>query len=169
MSSRLDNRGHKEQATLFRRFAERLSLRSKEVFLEDGYHPELYFLVDGVGDAMMIPAPADADSDHVLAVLKQRILDEDIYGVIHIAESWTYFGQKRSNYTLKRIAEGEIKVSEMPPKDRGEVLLVMMESRAGARFLWLTPILRVGYAVALGSTLAFPEESAGRFGGLFEP
>jgi hypothetical protein len=60
-------------------------------------------------------------------------------------------------------------VSELRPEDRDEVLVVMMESREGAHFMWITPILRDGDAVTLGETLAFPEESAGRFAGLFEP
>ena len=49
----------------------------------------------------------------MLAGLKQRIRDEDTYGVVHISESWSYFSRRRGDHTLKQIAEGEIKVSEL--------------------------------------------------------
>ena len=68
-----------------------------------------------------------------------------------------------------QITAGEIKVSELQPADRDEALFVTMESRDGAHFVWLTPILRDGNAVTLGETLAFPDAPGGRFAGLFEP
>jgi|ERR1017187_6293219 hypothetical protein len=169
MSSRLDNRGHKDRAKLFRHFAQHLKEQSKQMFLRDGHHAEIFFLVDADGGTTIIPTPADVDRDEMLAGLKRRIQDEDTYGVVHIAESWSYFGQKRGDHTLKQIAEGEIKVSELRPEDRDEVLVVMMESREGDHFMWITPILRDGDTVTLGTTLTFPEQSAGRFAGLFDP
>jgi hypothetical protein len=167
MSSPLDNWSPTSRATCFRRFAQDLKEQSKGVFLRDKHHAEMFFLVDGDGNTTFTPV-ADVDRDEMLARLKRRIRDGDIYGVVHIAESWSYFGQKRRDHTLKQIAEGEIKVSELRPEDRDEVLIVMMESRDGAHFLWMTPILRDGATVTLGETLAFPEQSAGRFAGLFE-
>jgi hypothetical protein len=168
MSSPSDNRGLKDQATSFRRFAEHLKEQSKEMFLRDGHHAEIFFLIDGDGGTTIIPTPADVDRDQMLAGLKRRIRECDSYGVVHISESWSYFCRRRGDHILKQIAEGEIKVSELRPEDRDEVLVVMMESREGDHFMWITPILRDGDAVTLGETLAFPEQSAGRFAGLFE-
>ena len=80
-----------------------------------------------------------------------------------------HLAAKPGDHTLKQIAEGEIKVSELRAEDRDEVLVTMMESREGAHFMWVTPILRDDDEVTMGDTLAFPERSAGRFAGLFEP
>jgi hypothetical protein len=156
-----------DPATVFRRLAQHLKEQSKGVFLRDRCHAEMFFLVGADGDTEIVPV-GGADRDELLLQLKRRIGVEDIYGVVHIAESWSYFGRKRGDHTLRQIAEGEMKVSELRPEDRDEVLVVMMESREGAHFMWITPILRDGDAVTLGETLAFPEAPGGRFAGLFE-
>src|ERR1035441_5870588 len=112
MSSAPDNLGRKDSATLFRRLAQHLNDRSKEMFLRDGHHAEIFFLVDGNGGTTIIPTPADVDRDQMLAGLKQRIREGDSYGVVHISESWSYFCRRRGDHTLKQIAEGEIRSEE---------------------------------------------------------
>ena len=57
MSSPSDNRDLKDQATSFCRFAEHLKEQSKEMFLRDGHHAEIFFLVDGDGGTTIIPTP----------------------------------------------------------------------------------------------------------------
>ena len=171
MASPLENWSPQNRATCFRRFAQSLKEESKTVFLRDGTHGEMYFFVSDDGKAAVMPAPADKDNDRDKTTdqLRQHIRDNNIYGFVHISESWTYFRQKPNDHTLRQITEGEIKVSELQPADRDEALFVTMESRDGAHFVWLTPILRDGDAVTLGETLAFPDAPGGRFAGLFEP
>ncbi len=169
MSSPLDNWSPATRATCFRRFAQDLKEQSKGVFLRDGHHGEMFFFVSDDGRAAVMPAPADLDRDKMVDQLRQKVRENNIYGLVHISESWSYFRQKPVDHTLKQIMEGEIKVSELRPQDRDEALVVMMETREGAHFMWLTPILRDGDVATLGETLAFPDKTGGRLAGLFEP
>ena len=167
--SSLENWSPSTSATCFRRFAQDLKEQSKRVFLKDKSHHEMFFFVSDDGKAAVMPAPADIDRDQMVDQLRQKIRQDKIYGLVHISESWTYFRQKPGDHTMKQIVEGEIKVSELRPEDRDEVLVVMMESRDGARFMWMTPILRDGDKLSLGVTMSFDEPPGGRFAGLFEP
>ena len=159
MSSPLDNWSPDTKATCFRRFAQDLKEQSKGVFLRDGHHGEMFFFVSDDGRAAVMPAPADMDRDKMVDQLRQQVRENNIYGLVHISESWSYFRQKPGDHTMKQIMEGEIAVSELRPEDRDEALAVMMETREGAHFMWITPILRDGDVVTLGETLAFPDKT----------
>lgn len=154
-------------ATCFRRFAQDLKEQSKQVFLKDKYHQEMFFFVTNDGRAFVMPAPKDLDRDQTAEKLRHTIREHNIYGLVHICESWTYFRQKPGDHTLKQIMAGEIKVSELRPNDRDEALVVMMESREGAHFMWITPIFRAGDRITLGESMSFADRMDGRFAGLF--
>ena len=61
------------------------------------------------------------DRNQFVEVLKQAIRANDIYGVIHIAESWSYFPRTPNDHTMKQVVEGEIAVSELKPGDKTDV------------------------------------------------
>jgi hypothetical protein len=61
---------------------------------------------------------------------------------------------------------GEIKVSELRPEDRQEVLSIVAQSRDGYQHSWVHDIVRKGEVVALGECRE-TEEIKGRFGELF--
>lgn len=168
MASSLDNWSPQNKAVCFRRFAQEIKEHSKQMFLKDGHHTEMFFFVAEDGQAAVMPAPPKMDRDEMVEQLKQTIREKNIYGFVHIAESWGYFRQRPGDHTLKQIMEGEIKVSELRPEDRDEVLVVMMETKDKAHFMWMTPILRDDDKVSLGDTMAFTERLDGRFAGLFE-
>lgn len=142
--------------------------QSKEVFLRDGFHQEMFFFVTEDGNPFVMPSPRDLGRDEMAEKLRQAVREQNVYGVVHLAESWMYNRQHARDHTMRQILEGEMKVPELRPEDRTEALVVMMESREGAHFMWVTPILRVGRKVTLGETISFPEQSKGRFAGLFE-
>lgn len=167
MASPLDNWSPENKATCFRRFVQFVKQQHKDVFLRDGHHAEMFFFVTDDGTVEVMPAPANMDRDQTVEMLKRKVQENNAYGFVHIAESWGYFRRKPGDHTMRQIAEGEIKVSELRPEDRDEVLVVTMESREGAHFMWITPILRDGDQVSLGKTIAFSESPGGRFAGIF--
>jgi hypothetical protein len=157
-----------DRAESFRHFAETLRDHSKEVFLKDRTHGEMFFLVNELGEGNIIMAPPKQDRNVTAESLRQRICEEKIYGVVHIAESWTYFPRSEGDHTMKQIALGEIKVAELSPGDRTEALVVMAQSRDGFHCMWVTPIIRDGDQVRLGPTIDFEEPAGGRLADLFE-
>lgn len=167
MPSTLNNWNPNDRAACFRQFAEGLVAQSKAIFLADRCHGEMFFFVTPNGEALVIPAPPKMDRDELVVNVRQTVQQQDIYGVVHIVEGWTYFAQRPHDHTITQIIEGEIRVSELRPEDRTEALIVMMESREGAHFLWLTPILRDEETVTLGETVEYPDPPNGRFSKLF--
>src|ERR1041384_697307 len=108
------------QAESFRLFAAELVSQSKEVFVKDGTHGEMFFLIAENGQGTIMPIVKSVDRDDLVAVLKQRIQQENIFGIVHIAESWSYFPRGEHDHTMKQLALGEIKVAELTPGDRRE-------------------------------------------------
>jgi hypothetical protein len=167
VSSALDNWNASNRANCFRRFAQELKEQSKQVFLKDKHHAEMFFMVTEDGQAGVMPAPPKMERDEMVAKLKQSIRENNVYGAIHIVETWTYFRSGAKDHTMTQLMAGEIKVSELQPQDRDEALVVTMESREKAHFMWITPILRDGDKVTLGETMNFEDRIDGRFAGLF--
>ena len=90
------------------------------------------------------------------------------YGVIQIAEAWTYNRRSAEDHTFKQVMFGEMRVSDLNQGDRTEALTVRMESRDGAGRLWISPILRGGGAkVSLGEAGLVEEPVGGRLGSVF--
>jgi len=152
----------------FRKYADHLVEHSKAVFLKDKGHHEMFFFIAANGEGSIMPAPAKTDRDELATQLRQFVRQNSVFGVIHIAESWTYFPKGASDHTLKQILLEEIGVSNLRPEDRSEMLVVMAEARDGYRKMWMTPIQRDDGKLALGSTIDFDEPPTGRFAGLFE-
>lgn len=107
------------------------------------------------------------DRDQVVEILRQTIRANDIYGVVHVCEAWTYFPKALKDHTLAQVMEGEIAVPELRPGDRTEALTVRMESRDGASRMWMSPIARPPTGVALADAIEWPHPPGGRFVGLF--
>lgn len=149
------------------RYATWLNDKARRTFLADKTHVEIFFLLTADGQAGIGAPPKDMPRDAVAAAIKDSIKANDIYGVIHIAEAWTYFPKKPRDHTFTQVAQGEIAVSQLKPEDRSEALTVHMESRDGASRLWISPILRNGPAVALADPIDWRDPPKGRFGGLF--
>jgi hypothetical protein len=151
MSTSLDNWSQENKTTCFRHFAQELKEHSKQVFLRDKHHTEIFFLVSDDGRALVISSLPKMNRDELVKKLKLIIQEQNIYGVVHVVEDWTYFSKKPADHTAKQLLMGEIAVSELRGGDRTEALVVIMESREKAHFMWVTPILRNGDRVNLGA------------------
>ena len=89
----------------------------------------------------------------------------DIIGIIHIAEAWTRKGDTKDHIT-KQLYYGEMKVSDLRPEDRGEALVLSIQTRNGTQKAWVEPIVRDGDKVSLGKGFAI-DQTGGSLGNLF--
>ena len=96
-----------------RRTAEWFVEEARTTFLTDGTHVELFFLFKDDGSYSMGPRPPDMPKDQFMAVLRQRIRDDNTLGVVHILEAWVYIPRKPNDHTMKQILAGEMGVGEM--------------------------------------------------------
>lgn len=144
-----------------------LTETARATFLADGTHVEIFFLVLPDGQMALGQPPLDMDRGHLTRTLKQTVEKNNICGVIHVVEAWTYIPRQPNDHTFKQLAAGEMKVSQLKPEDRTEALMVRLETRAGVNHLWLSPILRDAAGVSLGEPLDIDQRMEGRLGTFF--
>ena len=159
----------RDAPTSLARYAEWLNRRARLTFLQAGTHVELFFMLRPDGQAGLGAPPPGYDRDQLAAALREAIRANDIYGLVHICEAWTYLPRKPRDHTFTQLVQGEMTVSELQPEDRTEALMVRMESRDGAHRLWISPILRREGGADLGEPIDITDPPAGRFAGLFQP
>jgi len=109
--------------------------------MEDGYHAEIFFLFTEDG-AMIILTVQERDPKARAWMVRKVIKDENIYGLVHVAQAWMHRQTEPGDHTTRQIWDGEIKVSELRDEDKSEVLAVTMQSRDGDSCAWATPILK---------------------------
>ena len=151
-----------------RRHATWLNDLARETFLTDKLHIELFFLLKQDGQGGIAQPPSGMDRDQFVSLLKNSIQENDIYGVIHICETWSFFPKVPNDHTMKQITQGEIAVSDLKPGDKTEALMVRVECRDGTQHLWLSPIVRSKDAVFLSDAIELDEPVKGRFGTFFD-
>ena len=151
-----------------RRHATWLNNLARATFLTDKTHVELFFLLKADGTGGLAQPPVGMDRNEFLAALKGSLKEHDIFGVIHIAETWSYFPRRPNDHTMKQIVQGEIAVSDLKPDDKTEALMVRVECRDGTQHLWLNPIVRTKDGSALADQIEMDDSMNGRFGNLFD-
>ena len=154
----------------FQAFAEHIHNQARQVLVKDGFHAEMLFFLglDGKGSIVL---PHDNDRDRVAKYARDRIERDYAYGVIHISECWMRWADGPNDHILNQVIAGEIRVSELNPEHRKEVLTVCAQSRDGYSMNWIDEIVRdekkvvkgFGEARKFGGT----EGLEGRFGKLF--
>ena len=150
-----------------RRQADWFVEETRTTFLKAGTHVELFFLFQEDGSYSMGPPPPDMPKDQFVAVLRQRIRDDNTFGVDHILEAWVYIPKRPNDHTMKQIMAGEIAVSDLKKGDKTEALVVRYECREGTQRMWISPSVRTKDGVALADMLEMGETAEGRFGSLF--
>ena len=154
-------------AASMRRTAEWFVEEARTTFLTDGTHVELFFLFREDGGYSMGPPPPDMPKDQFVAVLRQRIRDDNTFGVVHVLEAWVFIPKKPNDHTMKQILAGEMGVSDLKKGDKTEALVVRYECRDETQRMWISPIVRPKGGVALGNALEMGETAEGRFASLF--
>ena len=151
-----------------RRTAEWFVEEARTTFLTDGTHVELFFLFREDGSYSMGPRPPDMPKDQFVAVLRQRIRDDNTLGIVHIVEAWVYIPKTVNDHTARQLEAGEMAVSDLKRGDKTEALIVRYECRDGSQRMWISPIVRPkAGGVALGDALEMGETAEGRFASLF--
>ena len=140
---------------------------ARMTFLRDKSHVELFFLVKSDGESGLGAPPPGMDRDRIADMLRDSIHENNIYGIVHIMEAWTYFPRQPNDHTFKQVVQGEMRVADLKPEDRREAVVVHYQSRDGANFMWMSPIIRMGDRVALSDAIEWRDPPGGRFGKLF--
>ena len=150
----------------FRRYAESLHRKARQMFMQDKTHAEMVFVFEVSGKCLLLLVRGDRDE--FIANLRRLIKERPVVGVVHIAETWMRVGG-RGDHVTKQIVMGEMGVSDLRPEDREEALLVSIQSRDAQGISWVHPILRDAKAgkVSLGEGFTI-NEIGGRFGRLFK-
>ncbi len=129
------------------------------VFNEDKTHTHLIFLFDRENGLISLnQVPPNTSKENLLAGVKQSIEENDIYGVISVAEAWTYVPRYKGDHTVVQILHNEMGVADLNDDDRTEALLVMMESKDGDHIIWMDKIIRDGDNTRLGVSAILPKE-----------
>ena len=139
-------------------YAEWLHREAVRMFMQDKTHVQILFLFSDDGLASVNPVPANTAADALAAGVRQAVLENGLYGVIMIAEAWTYLPKRAKDHTAVQIMHGEMRVADLKDEDRTEALMLRMESRDGAHVTWLEPIIRSGADVSLGESMVLGRE-----------
>jgi hypothetical protein len=151
------------------RYGAWLNETARSTFLSDKTHVELFFLVLPDGQIALGNAPPGMNRQELVGRVKQAVQDNNIYGVVHVMEAWTYIPRGPNDHTYKQVLAGEMKVAELKPEDRTEALVVRMEGRDGAHHLWINPIRRLADGVALDPAVEMDHPVRGQMASFFPP
>lgn len=153
-------------AECFRAFSEHIHGMARQTFERDGSHVEMFFFLppDGQGEIVLWH---DGDRDAQAEWIRHHIHDTYAFGVIHIVEAWSRFADKPGDHTLRQIQAGEMRVADLRPEDRTEVLMVCAQARDGWATSWIDEVVRdAAGKPSLGKAHAIADFQ-GRFGKLF--
>lgn len=144
-----------------------LNAEARRQFVEAGTHVELVFLFRADGQGGLATPPAGMPKEQFAGALRNAVKEHDLYGVLHVAEAWTYLPARPGDHTYRQITEGEMSVSDLQAQDRTEALVVHLQSRDGVQRLWIHPITRAESGATLGDAREFDQRLSGRLGNLF--
>lgn len=141
-----------------RAYAEWLHREAVRVFTQDKTHCQILFLFGDDGLASVNPVPANTAAAALTASVRRAVLENGLYGVIMIAEAWTYLPERAGDHTAVQIMCGEMNVADLKDEDRAEALMVRLESRDGGHLTWIATITRTGTDVTLGGCMVLGRE-----------
>lgn len=144
-----------------------LNDQARRTFLQDGTHIELVMLLRADGEGGVATPPPGMSRAAFGAALRGAIKNNDIYGVLHVSEAWTYFPRQPNDHTFRQVQMGEIAVSQLRPEDRTEALTVHLEARDQTHRLWIHPIRRGADGTTLDDAREFQQRVQGNLGDLF--
>ena len=157
-----------DKSSSFLKWAEWLYKEAKRVFNQDGNHCHLLFLFDDNGIAGINPIPPNTESEQLVHVVRAAVKENNLYAVITVAESWTYFPKSSNDHTVFQIKDGEMRVADLNDDDKAEALIIRAENRDGAAWTWLNKIVRDGDKVGLAKGIKVGLESCVNWQGYFE-
>lgn len=118
--------------------------------------------------ASINPVPAGTDPALLVAGVRRAVREHSLYGVIMVAEAWTYIPKRARDHTSIQIMYGEMTVSDLNEGDKTEALMVRMESRDGGHLTLIDTIVRDGSAARLADGMALKREQCLKLESYFE-
>jgi len=115
---------------------------ARQVFLKDGTHVEILFILAEDGTMQPVPIAAPMTREDVSARLREQLPGSRVYGLIHIAEAWAYLPKGPDDHTRKQLEWGEMRVSSLRDEDKTELLIASLLSRDGDSMAWIDEIVR---------------------------
>ena len=141
-----------------RKWADHLHREAQRVFLQDKTHAHILFAFQDAGPVSITPVPPQTTHGQVHAAIARAVRENDLYGVIHVGEAWTYFLKGEKDHTAFQLLDGEMRVSDLGDGDKTEALYLRMESRDGDCVVYLNRIVREGNKVGLGEHRTISDE-----------
>lgn len=142
-----------EESECMRNWTENLHTEAKRLMTKDGTHVSLLFLFNKENGLISVnPVPPNVGLNQLNEAVQNAINEHDLYGVIFIGETWTYF-MKDNDHTAFQLLDGEMKVSDLSPEDKREALMVRMENSDGVSLVFLDEIIRDKNGVTLKDVL----------------
>jgi hypothetical protein len=148
-------------------FTEWLHDEARDVFRRDGTHAQILFLFADAGLTSVTPIPPNTTQQQVTEGVRGAVREHGLYGVVLVAEVWTYFPKGPTDHTVFQIHDGEMNVSDLREGDRKEALMVRAESRDGDCLTWMDGIVRDGKLARLGRSMSLPKEACLNLKGYF--
>ena len=153
----------------FQAFARSIHEQAKRVLLKDKFHAEMFFFMPLSGRGHIVQWTGSDDRDVMAKWVQAHIREHYVYGLVHVCECWVRFADGPNDHVLRQVIDGEIRVSQLRPKDRREALTVIAQSRDGYARDWIDEIIRdkPKGPPRLGECREFDGGFEGRFGTLF--
>lgn len=150
----------------FKAFAGQIHQQAKDTLIQDGSHAEMFFFLT-IGGSGQLMCWRSNDRDSEALWLRQHIAAHYIYGVVHVTEAWMRLARGADDPLFQQVMAGEKRISELPPSERKEVLMVSAQSRDGWAMSWSDEILRDADGKPLLGACHEVADFEGRFGKLF--
>ena len=131
-----------EESTCIRKWADFLHTEAKRLFNQDGTHGNMLFCFNRENGLISVnPIPPNTDQDQVNEAITNAVIENNLYGVILIGESWMY-SLKEKDHTSFQLLDGEMRVSDLNDEDKKEALMIRMENSDGDCLIYLDEIIR---------------------------
>jgi hypothetical protein len=142
---------------------------AKKILVADGRHSQTFILFTSDGTEMVIIPKECSDYGYrdVVANIIKSMITESVIGVIQISEAWVHTGTQDAHIT-KQLQSGEIRVSELLPEHRQEVLITVVQSRDGQDKMWMDYFVKDSEdKISFDKEEVTTEKMGGRFGNFF--
>ena len=141
-----------------RKWADHLHKEAKRVFLKDKAHAQILFAFGDSGPVSVTSVPPKTPHPQVHDAITRAVRKNNLYGIIHVGEAWTYFPRDENDHTAFQLLDGKLRVSDLKGGDRTEALYLRMESRDRDCLVYFDRIVRNGVGVGLGEHKTIPDE-----------
>ncbi len=153
-----------DKSESLKEFGKWLHEEAMRVFAKDKTHTQIIFMFDAEEGLISVnQVPPNTSNDQIINGVRQAVIENNIYGVVSVAEAWTYFPKGKRDHTVVQLMHNEMGVADLNEDDKTEALMVRLESRDGDHITWINEIIRDGDNTKLGSSALLPKDKCINF------